>query len=116
MEPKTELLRKAEESKLSFKKWNSSPQSTSTASCGDCKEEAVHRRRIYERIIHKNIRASDFKNKQEIVPKIREMPLSAKTVRDRTIKMAENISSRQIDDINSAQAFSVACDESSERC
>lgn len=56
---------------------------------------------------------SDFKNKGEIVQKIREMPLSAKTVRDRTIKMAENIRRKQIDDINSAQAFSIACDESS---
>ncbi|XP_072251164.1 general transcription factor II-I repeat domain-containing protein 2B-like [Leuresthes tenuis] len=57
---------------------------------------------------------SDFKNKREIIQKIREMPLSAKTVRDRAIKMAENISSKQIVDINSAEAFSIACDESSD--
>lgn len=55
---------------------------------------------------------SNFKNKQEIVRKIKEMPLSAKTVRDRTIKMAENVTSKQIEDINLAQAFSIACDES----
>ncbi|KAK1882491.1 General transcription factor II-I repeat domain containing protein 2 [Dissostichus eleginoides] len=42
------------------------------------------------------------------------MPLSAKTVKDRTIKMAENITSQQIEDINSAPAFSIACDESSD--
>ncbi|KAM9165591.1 general transcription factor II-I repeat domain-containing protein 2A-like [Pangshura tecta] len=42
------------------------------------------------------------------------MPLSAKTVKDRTIKMATNITSKQIDDINSAQAYSIACDESSD--
>ena len=57
---------------------------------------------------------SDFKNKGEIVQKIRKIPLSAKTVKDRTIKMATNITSKQIDDINSAQAFSIACDESSD--
>ncbi|XP_028299320.1 general transcription factor II-I repeat domain-containing protein 2A [Gouania willdenowi] len=57
---------------------------------------------------------SDFKNKREIIQKIREMPLSAKTVRNRTIKMAENISSKQIVAINSAHAFSLACDESSD--
>lgn len=55
---------------------------------------------------------SKFKKKQEIIPKIKEMPLSAKTVKDRT--MATNITSKQIDDINSAQAYSIACDESSD--
>lgn len=40
------------------------------------------------------------------------MPLSAKTVKDRAIKMATNITSRQIADINSAPAYSIACDES----
>ncbi|XP_044276826.1 general transcription factor II-I repeat domain-containing protein 2A-like [Varanus komodoensis] len=55
---------------------------------------------------------SDFKNKSEIVQKIRDMPLSAKTVEDRTVKMAENISRQQIQDIDSAVAYSIACDES----
>ena len=36
--------------------------------------------------------------------KIREMPLSAKSVKDRTIKMAEDITKQQIKDINSAAA------------
>lgn len=40
------------------------------------------------------------------------MSLSTKTVRDRSIKMAENVTSKQIEDINLAQAFSIACDES----
>lgn len=53
---------------------------------------------------------ADFKNKQ----KIRDMPLSAKTIKDRAIKMATNITSKQIDDINSVQAYSTACDESSD--
>ena len=34
---------------------------------------------------------TDFKNKSEIVQKIRDMPLSAKTVEDRTSRMAEDI-------------------------
>lgn len=55
---------------------------------------------------------SDFKNKSEIIQKIKDMPLSAKTVKDRTIKMAANITSQQITDINSAPEYSIACDES----
>lgn len=57
---------------------------------------------------------SDFKNKKEIVQKMKDMPLSAETAEDMTIKMAANISSNQIDDVNAAQAFSIACDESSD--
>ena len=53
---------------------------------------------------------ADFKNKCEIVQKIREIPLSAKTVKDRTIKMAENITKQQIKDINLAATYSIACD------
>ncbi len=55
---------------------------------------------------------SDFKNKREIVQKIKDMPLSAKTVKDRAIKIAANITSQKIKDINSAPAYSIACDES----
>ena len=51
---------------------------------------------------------SDYKNKGEIVKKIGEMLLSTKTVKERTIKMGTNIISKQIDDINSAQAFSMS--------
>ena len=40
------------------------------------------------------------------------MPLSAKTVKDRTIRMAANISSQKISDINSAPGYSIACDGS----
>ena len=40
------------------------------------------------------------------------MPLSAKTVRERTVKMATDITSQQIKDINSAPGFSIARDES----
>lgn len=53
-----------------------------------------------------------MKNKSEIISKIRDMPVFAKTVKDRTIKMAANIASQQIMDINLATAYSIACDES----
>lgn len=55
-----------------------------------------------------------IKNKREIVLKIRDMPLSAKTVKDRTTKITANITSQQVDDIISAPAYSIACDESSD--
>ena len=42
------------------------------------------------------------------------MPLSAKTVKDRAIKMATNITSQQINDIISSSAYTIACDESSD--
>lgn len=55
---------------------------------------------------------SDFKKKAEIIQKIKDMPLSAKTVKGRAIKMASNITYQQIKDINSAPASSIGCDES----
>lgn len=55
---------------------------------------------------------SDFKNKTEIIQKIKDMPLSAKTVKERAIKIAGDITNQQIKDINSAPAYSIACDES----
>lgn len=51
-----------------------------------------------------------FKIKTEIIQKIKDMPLSAKTVKDRAIEMAGNITDQQIKDINSVPAFSVAYD------
>lgn len=42
------------------------------------------------------------------------MPPFAKLIKDRTINMAVNITSKQIDYINSAKAYSIACDESSD--
>ena len=49
---------------------------------------------------------SEFKNKDEIIPKIKDMPLSAKTVKDRVMRLATHIPSQQIEDINSAPAKS----------
>ncbi|XP_017778372.1 PREDICTED: general transcription factor II-I repeat domain-containing protein 2 isoform X1 [Nicrophorus vespilloides] len=53
----------------------------------------------------------DFENRSQIITKIKDMPLSAKVVRDRTIRMAEDITIQQVIDLNSAPLFSIACDQ-----
>ncbi|KAK4875290.1 hypothetical protein RN001_011712 [Aquatica leii] len=54
----------------------------------------------------------DFKNKADILKKIKELPLSAKTMKDRTIKMCSNITLQQIEDPKLVSALSIAVDES----
>ena len=43
------------------------------------------------------------------------MPLSAKTIKDKISRIAENITKQQIKDRNSAAAYSIACDESKDK-
>ena len=55
-----------------------------------------------------------FSNKDRIIKRIKDMPLSAKTVRDRTIMMANQVEETQLKDINAAAYFSLALDESAD--
>ncbi len=52
------------------------------------------------------------KNKDEIIKKIKNVPLSAKAMRDRALKLAQDITNQQTVDIISFCGFSIACDES----
>ncbi|KAL4084941.1 hypothetical protein QTP88_027807 [Uroleucon formosanum] len=54
---------------------------------------------------------SEFKNKTEIINKIKDIPLSATTVRDRAVRMAKNVTEQQFSDLRSLPVFSLACDE-----
>ncbi|GFV12323.1 SCAN domain-containing protein 3 [Trichonephila clavipes] len=54
----------------------------------------------------------DFKNKADILKRIKELPLSAKTIKDRTIKMCSNITTQHIEDLKLVSALLIAVDES----
>ena len=54
----------------------------------------------------------DFKNKADILKRIKELPLSTKNIKDRTIKMCSNIITQHIEDLKLVSALSIAVDES----
>uniref|UniRef100_A0A3P8SCE9 HAT C-terminal dimerisation domain-containing protein n=1 Tax=Amphiprion percula TaxID=161767 RepID=A0A3P8SCE9_AMPPE len=56
----------------------------------------------------------DFSGKDKIIKRVKNMPLSAKTVHDRTIMMANQVEETQVKDINAAPYFSLALDESTD--
>ena len=56
----------------------------------------------------------DFPNKDKIIKRIKDMPLSARTVHDRSIMMANQVEETQIKDINAATYFSLTLDESTD--
>ncbi|XP_051782645.1 general transcription factor II-I repeat domain-containing protein 2-like [Erpetoichthys calabaricus] len=56
----------------------------------------------------------DFSDKDKIIKRIKDMPLSARTVHDCTIMMTNQIEATQVKDINAAPFFSFALDESTD--
>jgi len=56
----------------------------------------------------------DFKNHDEILKKIQDLPLSARTVKERIINISAEVSDMQLSDINSAEFISLAVDESTD--
>ena len=55
-----------------------------------------------------------FSNKDKIIKRIKELPLSARTVHDCTILMANQVEETQLKDINTATLFSLTFDESTD--
>jgi hypothetical protein len=49
-----------------------------------------------------------LRTRQKFLKQIKELPLSAKTVKDRTVKMSSNITNQQIEDLKLVSA-SRAC-------
>lgn len=48
---------------------------------------------------------NNFSDKVKIIKQIKDMPLSAKTVHDRTIMMSNQVEEQQVKDINAAKYF-----------
>uniref|UniRef100_A0A6Q2XKQ7 HAT C-terminal dimerisation domain-containing protein n=1 Tax=Esox lucius TaxID=8010 RepID=A0A6Q2XKQ7_ESOLU len=61
-----------------------------------------------------NERFDDFPNKDKIIKRIKDIPLSARTVHDRSIMMANQVEETQIKDISAGTYFSLALDESTD--
>uniref|UniRef100_A0A3P9JU81 HAT C-terminal dimerisation domain-containing protein n=1 Tax=Oryzias latipes TaxID=8090 RepID=A0A3P9JU81_ORYLA len=57
---------------------------------------------------------ANFSDKDKIIKQIKDMPLSARTVHDQTIMMSNQIEATQVKDLNAAQFFSLALDESTD--
>uniref|UniRef100_H3ACP9 DUF4371 domain-containing protein n=1 Tax=Latimeria chalumnae TaxID=7897 RepID=H3ACP9_LATCH len=58
----------------------------------------------------------EFPNKDKILQQIQDMPLSAKTVHDRAVKMADQVDKQQIENMSSATYFLFALDKSTDIC
>ncbi|GFY10485.1 general transcription factor II-I repeat domain-containing protein 2A [Trichonephila clavipes] len=54
----------------------------------------------------------DFDNKDKIIQRIKDVPLSRNTMKDRILKLAENVTDQQKNDTNSAPFISLCLDES----
>ncbi|GFY00966.1 uncharacterized protein TNCV_1363721 [Trichonephila clavipes] len=53
----------------------------------------------------------DFDNKDKIIRRIKDAPLSRNTMKDRILKLAKNVTDQQKSDINSAPFISLCLDE-----
>ena len=101
-----ELQRSQESSTAMFNNWMQSSSNINMASFV-FSQEIAKRGRLYadgEYMKTCFINASeelflDFKNKADILKGINELQLTAKTVKDRTIKMSSNITSQQAEDL-----------------
>ncbi|XP_071042604.1 zinc finger BED domain-containing protein 5-like [Parasteatoda tepidariorum] len=115
-----EELQKSQESSTSvFNNWMQSSSNNNMASFVFSQEISKRGKPYTEGEYIKNclINASEelfryFKNKADILKRIKELPLSAKTIKDRTIKMCSNISTQHIEDLKLVSAISIAVDES----
>ena len=115
-----EELKKSQESSTSvFSNWMQSSSNINMASFVFSQEIAKRGKPYTDGEYIKNcfINAStelfgDFKNKEDIIKRIKELPLSAKTIKDRTIKMCSNITTQLIEDLKLVSALSIAVDES----
>lgn len=56
----------------------------------------------------------DFQNKEKILQRIKELPVSRNTVKERVIKMNSNIRDQITKDISLCQSFSICLDESTD--
>ncbi|XP_076763723.1 general transcription factor II-I repeat domain-containing protein 2A-like [Xylocopa sonorina] len=115
-----EELQKSQESSTSvFNNWMQSSSNINMASFVFSQEIAKRGKPYTDGEYIKNcfINASeelfrDFKNKADIPKRIKELPLSAKTIKDRTIKMCSNITTQHIEDLKLVSALSIIVDES----
>ena len=58
--------------------------------------------------------ALQIKEKEKIIQRIKEIPLSRNTVKVRILVMADNVSHQQSTDITSCDLFSICLDESTD--
>lgn len=56
----------------------------------------------------------DFSNKDKIMQRIKDLPITRNTVKDRILKIAKNITNQQFADFKLCNVFSICLDESTD--